>query len=277
MTQFFTSKVDRRNRSAMVEFLKGHQRYYTMRPNNGLTSYSNNIKINSIGLNSQEIDRAFDILDTDYWQEIREPIDQFSEDQGYRYTICCNGRSDGYLVLHECRLELTGHLSYCPTCGQNSYKKVPVAFQNNNEEVIAKEILRSQNSWFPHIYLTPPEIKELPISQEEKLFIINRLKYELIDCSLTDVCGFSNNPRLNYITPPLKSCVSNISIDHHEEFYRNNWTLEALRERVELISSFDAACDAVRCNFIELIRNYDVVEFTEHRPVKVKRLVARTA
>ena len=53
--------------------------------------------------------------------------------------------------------------------------------------------------------------------------------------------------------------------------------MEALRDRVELICAFDAACDAVRSNFIALLEDYDVVEVTEHRPVQVKTLVARAA
>ena len=52
---------------------------------------------------------------------------------------------------------------------------------------------------------------------------------------------------------------------------------KALRDRVDLVCAFDAACDAIRSNFIALLDDYDVVEITEHRPVQVKTLVARAA
>jgi hypothetical protein len=194
MTPFFQKKVDRRSRSAMVDFLKGHYRYNTMSSWNRLTSYANNIKIHRLGLSSEQDDKAYEMLNVDFWEEIRGPIDDFTYDQGHRYTICSNGRSGGYLVLHESNLELTGHLSYCPTCGQRNFKKVPpVTYQDNNEEVIAHEILRSQNSWLPGVYLSQPAIQTLPLSDDKKLLLINRLKSELRDCSATDACCVCSN------------------------------------------------------------------------------------
>ena len=183
-SSFFQTKVDRRSRSAMVDFLTQHSRYDTMSSWNRLTSYANNIKFYRLGLTFEQSDKAYEMLDTDFWDEIREPIDDFTHDQGDRYTIRSNGRSGGYLVLHESHRELTGHLSYCPNCGQRNFKKVPpVSYQDNNEEVIAREILRSQNSWLPGVYLGQSAIQALSISDDKKLTLINRLKAELKDCS----------------------------------------------------------------------------------------------
>jgi hypothetical protein len=71
--------------------------------------------------------------------------------------------------------------------------------------------------------------------------------------------------------------VASRSIDQCEDFEAEDWSMEALRDRVELVCAFDAACDAIRSNFIALLDDYDVVEITEHRPVQVKKLVAHAA
>ncbi len=278
MTPFFQKKVDRRSRSAMVDFLQGHFRYDTMRSWNRLTSYTNNIKIHRLGLSSEQDDKAYEMLNVDFWEEIRGPIDDFTHDQSHRHTICSNGRSGGYLVLHESHLELTGHLSYCPTCGQRNFKKVPpVTYQDDNEEVIAREILRSQNSWLPGVYLGQPAIQALTISDDKKLLLINRLKAELKDSSASDACGVCGNPRRNFSVPPSRLMVASRSIDQCEDFDAEDWSMESLRDRVELVCAFDAVCDAIRSNFIALLVDYDVVEVTEHRPVQVKKLVAHAA
>lgn len=278
MTPFFQKKVDRRSRSTMVDFLKGHYRYNTMSSWNRLTSYANNIKIHRLGLSSGQDDKAYEMLSVDFWEEIRGPIDDFTYGQGHRYTLCSNGRSGGYLVLHESHLELTGHLSYCPTCGQRNFKKVPpVTYQDNNEEVIAHEILRSQNSWLPKVYLGQSTIQALSISDEEKFSLIIRLKSQLSNCSLSNTCGVCGNPRSNFSVPPSRLMVANRGIDQYEDFYAEDWSMEELRDRVDLVCAFDAACDAIRSNFIALLDDYDVVEVTEHRPVQVRTLVARAA
>jgi hypothetical protein len=278
MTPFFQKKVDRRSRSAMVDFLKGHYRYNTMSSWNRLTSYAINIKLHRLGLSSEQDDKAYKMLNVDFWEEIRGPIDDFTHDQGYRYTLCSNGRSGGYLVLHKSHLELTGHLSYCPTCGQRNFKKVPtVAYQDENEEVITREILRSQNSWLPKVYLGQSTIQALSISDEEKFSLIIRLKSQLSNCSLSNACGVCGNPRSNFSVPPSRLMVANRGIDQYEDFYAEDWSMEALRDRVDLVCAFDTACDAIRSNFIALLDDYDVVEVTEHRPIQVKTLVARAA
>lgn len=278
MKTFFQNKVDRRSRSAMVDFLKGHFRYDTMSSWNNLTSYACNIKFNRIGLTSEQLDKAFEMLDTDFWDDIRSPIDDFTNHEGHRHTIVANGRSGGYLVLCEATLKPTLHLSHCGCCGQRNFKKVPpVTYRDTNEEVIAREILKSQNSWLPNVYLGQLSIQELPLSDDQKLGIIVTLKAQLAHCSLSNTCGVCGNQRLNYSVPPSVLLASAKSIDKNEDFYEDEWTMEALRYRVDLVCKFDAACDAVRNNFIGLLEDYDVVEVTEHRPVQVKKLVARAA
>jgi hypothetical protein len=218
------------------------------------------------------------MLDTDFWDEIRWPIDDFTASQGSCYTIGTNGRSGGYLVLYQSRRELTGHLSYCPSCGQRNFKKVPPTFDDASENVIAQEILRSQNSWHPGVYLTQSAIEALPLSNDEKLSLIVRIKSQLVNCSATDACGVCSKPRRNFDVPPSQlSIYPGKSIDQDEGFYAEDWSIEALRDRVDLVCAFDAACDDIRSNFIALLDDFDVVEETIHRPVKVKKIVARAA
>lgn len=273
---FFQKNVDRRSRSAMVDFLKAHYRYDTGNSWNGSTSYAHSIKFYSLGLTSSQLDKAYEMSDVDFWGDIRLPIEEFTHSQGSRYTIGTNGRSGGYLVLYQSQLKLTGHLSYCSSCGQRNYKKVPPNFEDVNENVIAQEIIRSQNAWHPNSYLTQPVIRDLPLSIDEILSLIVRIKSQLAHCSSSDACGICGKPRRNYNVPPSQlSIYSGQSIDQDEDFYAEDWSMEALRYRVDLVCAFDAACDGVRSNFITLLDNYDIVEETIHRPVQVKKLVQR--
>ena len=278
MIPFFKKNVDRRSRSAMVDFLQGHCRYDTMRSWNRLTSYANNIKIHRLGLSSEQEYKAYEMLGVDYWEDIRDPIDDFTHEQNHRYTMGLNGPSGGYLVLHASALELTGHLSYCPDCGQRNFKKVPPAsYQDNNEAIIAREILSSQNVWHAAAYLGQPAIQALSLSDDEKLSVIVHLKTALHDCSASDKCGVCHQPRRNFCMPPSRLRVSSKSLDQDEDFAAEAWSMAALRDRVELVCAFDATCDAIRRNFIALLDDYDVVEETHFRPVQIKTLVARLA
>ena len=275
---FFQKKVDRRSRSAMVDFLKCHYRYSTMSSWNRSSSYAHCIKIHRLGLTSEQSDKAYEMLDADFWDDIRWPIDEFTASQGDCYTIGTNGRSGGYLVLYQSRRELTGHLSYCPSCGQRNFKKVPPTFDDENERVIAQEILRSRDSWHPSVYLTQSAIEALPLSTDDKFSLIVRIKSQLVNCSATDTCGVCSKPRRNFDVPPWQlSIYAGKGIDQSEDFYAEDWSMESLRERVDLVCAFDATCDAIRSNFINLLEDYDVVEETIQRPVQVKKLVARAA
>ena len=275
MPPFFQKKIDRRSRTAMVAFLAGHFRYDTMRSWNRASSYAHCIKLHRLSLTSKQSDNAFDMLDTDFWDEIREPIDDFTVSQDSRYTIGINGRSGGYLVLYESRCVLTGHLSYCPACGQRNFTKVPPTFEDANELVIAQEILGSQNTWHPGIYLTQASIAALPLADNEKLALITRIKSQLANCSGSAACGVCRNPRRNFTVPPSKlSVYPGKGIDQGESFDGEEWSMASLRDRVDLVCAFDAACDAIRSNFLALLEDYRVVEVTEYRPVQVKQLVA---
>jgi hypothetical protein len=121
---FFEQKVDMRSKRAMVDFLASHFRYHTMNSWNKGTSYANCIKVHRLGLSRDQNSRVWDILDTDYWDEIRYPIDDFTEETSGSYTIGTNGRSGGYLVLYRGEYYDPGYKSRCRACGQLNYQAV---------------------------------------------------------------------------------------------------------------------------------------------------------
>ena len=93
----FTKKVDKRNKQVMIDFLSNHSRYWTMNSWNRLHSYSNNIKAHN-HFSGSDLDKAYEIMGTDYWDEISYPIEEFIDEYPH-YRIYSNGRSSGYLVL----------------------------------------------------------------------------------------------------------------------------------------------------------------------------------
>ncbi|MDO8941065.1 MAG: hypothetical protein Q7U98_18075 [Methylicorpusculum sp.] len=273
MMAFYQKRIDRRSRTEIVNFLLNHDRYFTMRPWNRSTAYAHNIKLHRLGLTAKQLAQAYELMDVDYWDEIRWPIEAFTEAQGGCYTLCVNGRSGGYLVLYRSKRELTGHLSYCPSCGQRNFKKIPPIFNAAHEQVIAQVILNSQAAGQTSVYLKQQAIAELPISTEEKVTLIGRIRGQLLDCSQSDSCGVCKKPRRNYeVLPKRLSVCPGAGLDQFETFTAEDWSMSALRDRVELVCAFDAACDAIRSNFIALLAEVKVVNVTEYRPVQVKKL-----
>lgn len=63
------------------------------------------------------------------------------------------------------------------------------------------------------------------------------------------------------------------NIDQYEDF--ENWTLEALQERVRIVILFDKLCDDCRNAFINILENYDIVEDIAYEPVYVKQLTKK--
>ena len=47
-------------------------------------------------------------------------------------------------------------------------------------------------------------------------------------------------------------------VDMYEDF--EGWTLSQLRERVELVQDFDKLCDDIMAEFLDICRNYRIVE-----------------
>lgn len=121
---FFEKRVDTRSRKAMTDFLSWHYRYDTMSSHNHSTSYANCVKLSNLGLAHAQREKAYELLETDFWDEIDHPITDFTSEMGGYYTIGSNGRSGGYLVLMDSCYESTEYKSHCLNCGQRNYGNV---------------------------------------------------------------------------------------------------------------------------------------------------------
>lgn len=108
MKHIFYKPVDKRSRKAMTDFLTNHQRYWTMNSWNRLSSYANCVKIYRLDF-PEEIE---DKLTTIICNNVKAPLldnttymlfCNFFNDTGFFPQF--NGRSDGYLVMHDACLE----------------------------------------------------------------------------------------------------------------------------------------------------------------------------
>lgn len=99
-------------RQAGIDFLTHHFRYYTMNSWNRSTSYANNVKLYNLGLTSEELDKAFEILEAECNEDFDTSeydlnqhllFEDFYHKTGYKAGF--NGRSNGYVVLYETRYD----------------------------------------------------------------------------------------------------------------------------------------------------------------------------
>lgn len=96
--RMFCADVDCRIRKSMVDYLRGHFRYFTMNSWNGCRSYAHCIKVNRLPIR----DGKYEMLESDEWQRaMSERIGAFDRASDYRFQIGVNGRSGGYLVLYQ--------------------------------------------------------------------------------------------------------------------------------------------------------------------------------
>lgn len=121
----FYQPIDMRSRQAMTAYLKAHFRYPTANHWNRSTSYACNLKIHSLGMETEIVKKLFDLIQTD---EFYEPLNalklEFGERHGFLWQAGMNGRSGGYLVLYQGEIEPSGYKSFCIACGQQNYKMV---------------------------------------------------------------------------------------------------------------------------------------------------------
>jgi hypothetical protein len=122
------------------------------------------------------------------------------------------------------------------------------------------------------MYLRQQAIRELDLTDEQKLRLIRKLKVDLKDATLGNRCGRcgaeGEHGRVNYErSPRTLSTYSGRSIDQHEDF--SDWSMQKLKDRVDLVTAFDAACDEIRDNFIGLLDECTPVEKTIMVPKKV--------
>ena len=95
MQHFQKAAVDRTDRQAMISFLAGHYRYDTMNSWNRATSYAHCVKIHALGLDREQTEKAFELLNVDYWDDLSLVIEDFVVEMNGEFTISSNGRSSG--------------------------------------------------------------------------------------------------------------------------------------------------------------------------------------
>jgi hypothetical protein len=81
--------------------------------------------------------------------------------------------------------------------------------------------------------------------------------------------------RVNLSHPVRRHRALGLAIDQDLNF--EDLSMSELRERVELVRSFDRACDNIRSAFIDLLDHCKVVEETVMVPKTVRRLVCAAA
>lgn len=129
----FYKKVNKSNRSEMINFLKNHFRYNTMNSCNKSTSYANNVKLQNLNIPEEKMNMAYDIISGDVdtsilQQDINDLIYMFKEETGYDAGF--NGRSDGYLVLYKTKFDIDqNRIVTCPGQSIDMYTD----FENKDE------------------------------------------------------------------------------------------------------------------------------------------------
>lgn len=105
----FYKEIDKNNKDQMIDYLVNHFRYYTMNSWNQAKSYANNVKIYNLDLTDSERDKFMEIYnDEDLSPAITDiistHINEFQTKTGYSAEL--NGRSYGYMVLYDTKLDL---------------------------------------------------------------------------------------------------------------------------------------------------------------------------
>ncbi len=273
---FFEKKVDLRSRAEMMAFLAEHFRYNTMNAVNLSTSYAQCVKLHRLGLSSDQLDAAYEMLSAEYWEEISDPIDEFVTRHDGNWSININGRSGGYLVLYRACGEPTGHRSHCLNCGQRNFKSVVELPADPRAKVIAEMVIGNRGMWRDEIYLEQSRIRALKMPRDEALALVADFKRLARDATVDNRCGRcgveGESGRVNYARSPMRlSIYAGKSIDAERDF--EEWSMEDLRTRVRLVQDFDRTCDQLRENFIGLLEHCEVIEEVIEVPHTVKRIV----
>lgn len=211
----FYHAVDKRSRKAMTEYLMGHYRYNTANPWNGAHSYAHNMKIHSLGLDSETLDKLYDLIQcNDFYESISDLIRDFGYEHDWLWQAGFNGRSGGYLVLYQGERKPSGYKSFCLKCGQLNWTSI------------------SDNG---------------------------------------GKCGVCNNDRRDFSTPHMVvNTFPGRGTDEYEDF--GDWEMYQLRERVELVQSFDKLADDIVAEAVYLTNEF-VASEEEYTVVKTRSVM----
>ena len=264
----FYQDVDKRSKKAMVDFLSGHYRYNTMNSWNNSTSYANKVKIWDVIPSSLQ-DKVFEMMAVDdFYTDINDTLRDWGEENKWEYQAGFNGRSGGYIVMYQGYRKLSEHKSFCTCCGQRNFKLVP-DFDTTTEEGKFKLYLIKHPMWTDEVYLRrDSETKQINISDDELLSILKSFKRKANEYTASNKCGKCGElARVNKEFNDV-GCWPGKSIDQGEDF--EDWSMDSLKNRVELVQSFDKMCDDVVSQVIYMAENNEVVEETIMVPKTIK-------
>lgn len=251
---FFSKKIGK-TKKEMLAFLMDHFFY------NG--QFAHNVKLHRLGLTNEQESKAFEMLNVPGFveQTSEDLICDFSEDHS-DYTLEFDGRSGGQLVLAQRALVSTEYKSWCRSCGQRNYTTAIGEGLSEAESIIARNVLGNGRCWFAKTYLDQPEIKEIPLSDADKLKLIE--KYKGMEwATFGNKCGrcgaSGEHGRVNYLSEPLREVTSKLIVDRSEFAHMDK---AQLHRWAMLVSDFDQCCDEIRENLIDRIDNCQVVEHT---------------
>ena len=121
----FYHPIDMRSRKEMTDFLTKHFRYNTANSWNGSQSYACNLKITRLGLDTEIVNKLFDMIQVqEFFCGINERLNEFNREHNYVWQAAMNGRNGGYLVLYQGMATLSEYKSFCTACGQKNYKSI---------------------------------------------------------------------------------------------------------------------------------------------------------
>ncbi|ANA41822.1 hypothetical protein A2G06_16935 (plasmid) [Geobacter anodireducens] len=268
-----------RTRKEMIAFLGNHFRYDTKNSWNRSSSFARNIKIHRINFpDCATRTRAYDLLDVaDAFDEFDQIIGEFARRHDYSWQITRNGRSGGYLVLCSGGKKDTGYKSYCPSCGQRNFTKVPPSLdQNTIEGFVAKKVL-SHNWSNAHSYLR--EIRYLEgkgeaptahLSDDELLSLVKSFIIDLAGCSASDKCGVCGSSRVNYTHPVYASYITGSMVGESCLEDYEDWSTDSLKALVDIVWDFDKTVDEAIRAFIGFCAENEAMDETVMVPKKVK-------
>lgn len=100
----FYQKVGK-SRKAMIEFLENHFRYDTMNSWNRSISYANKVKVHSV-IPSALQNKVYEMLEAEgFYDNLNWLLEDFAVNHGQQWQAGFNGRSGGYIVLYEGKVE----------------------------------------------------------------------------------------------------------------------------------------------------------------------------
>jgi hypothetical protein len=121
----FKTKVNLKSKQAMIQFLQGHFRYYTMNSWNNATAYANNVKLRNLNIPHDKRDKAYELLESEeVFFTINDRISDFSIEHNHLWQAGFNGRSSGYIVLYQGGISYEhAHTARCNKCWKLTYHK----------------------------------------------------------------------------------------------------------------------------------------------------------